>query len=79
MAAIILHDVNQERAVLFCTTSERPLDHEAFIGSDAWDQADDFLSWLGRDPRTVARLDGKIEEWRFEAFDADDNFIGARA
>jgi hypothetical protein len=51
MGYMILTDSEHDRAVLFDTTTERPLNMEAFIGSDCREQAEDFLDWLGFDPR----------------------------
>ena len=85
MACIILHDESTiGRAIFFCTTSERPVNHEAFIGPDAYEQAEDFLAWNDFDPREYPLNDGTtldlmLSVWRAEAFDARDNFVGTEA
>lgn len=52
MGYLVLTDPAHQRSVLYCTTTERPLDCEAFVGGDSAEQADDFLGWLGFDPRS---------------------------
>ena len=82
MAAIILFDSDRGRAVLYDTTSERALNHAGFIGSDAGDQASDFIDWLDDDddprsyPKNNYTLDDMIGLWTLEAF--DEVFIGHR-
>jgi hypothetical protein len=70
MGLRILHDPDAERAVLYCTTSERALPHESFMGTDAVEQAEHFLRWLEaekniEDPRKLLRvtLDVYVSEW----------------
>lgn len=76
MATIILTD--QNRSVLFCTTSERALPHEAFIGRDSLAQAEDFLNWVDGDPRRhdATTLAGLMDTWIASAFDEDGHFVG---
>lgn len=51
MGVRILHDTIMGRAVLYCSTTEKPFGH-GFVGDDAGDQAEAFLLWLdGEDPR----------------------------
>jgi len=73
MACVILHDPALERAVFFCTTTERAVNHEAFTGPDAAEQAEDFLDWSDDDPRSYPHdgytLDQMIGLWTAEAFD----------
>lgn len=81
MACIILHDPENERAIFFDTVTERPVNHEAFAGRDALEQAEDFWAWEDFDPRSYPRggytLDQMIELWRAEAFDDAEHFVGA--
>lgn len=84
MACTILHDPEQHQAVFFCTTTGRSLNHEAFVGPDAREQAEDFLDWSDDDPRRYPvdgyTLDQMIGLWKAEAFDDpggdDEVFIG---
>lgn len=78
MSVLILHDQQQDIAVLYCNTDCRALNHQSFDGPDADLQADDFLEWLAEDPRTVADLDQMIGLWRAEAFNGDE-FVGHRS
>lgn len=65
MAVRILHDTILDRAVLYCTTTEKPFG-EGFVGDNAKDQAEAFLLWLeDEDPR---RLDWAQLELRRSAF-----------
>jgi hypothetical protein len=75
---VILHDAAQSRAVLYDTTSERPLPIPGFMGATAYDEAEDFTTWLGRDPRAVPafELEDLREEWADLAFDDEENFVG---
>jgi hypothetical protein len=54
MGVSILAD--DRRAVLYCNTVERALDHELFMGDDAREKAQSFLEWLPCDPRDVDEL-----------------------
>lgn len=54
----VVHDPDAQRAVLFCSTSEEPLRHRAFIGAAAREEADSFLAFLLAD--RVQREDGDL-------------------
>jgi hypothetical protein len=75
MGYMILTDREHCRSVLYCTTTERPLEMEAFIGYDSKEQAEDFLAWLDCDPRdddSLARrgfVDGPINGVLYPAID----------
>ena len=56
MSCQILTDHGMEASVLYCTTTCRPLDHEAFQGENSDEQAADFVEWLGCDPRALKDL-----------------------
>ncbi len=79
MACIILHDPKHAAAVFFDTVTGRPVNHEAFTGTDALDQAEDFLAWEDNDPRAYPigaySLDDMIQLWRAEAFTGDE-YVG---
>jgi hypothetical protein len=82
MGCIILFDPKNERAVFFDTVTERAVNHDAFVGDDAQEQAEDFLEWEDYDPRSYPRegysLDDMIGLWRFEAFNDMEDFVGTR-
>lgn len=42
----MLHDPENDRAVIYDSTAERALPHPAFIGNDALEQGQSFLGWL---------------------------------
>ena len=76
MGYYVWHDDENQRAGIFCSTSEEPLPLQSFAGRDAQEQAEDFLAWLGRDPRSLPNevLRGRQMEWWTLAFDMDDDF-----
>ena len=78
MACIILTDDERGRSILFDTVSETPLNHQAFLGPDSREEAENFYAWLDNDPRryTVKELDAQREAWVALAYDADENFVG---
>lgn len=56
MGYLVLTDTTHKLSVLYCTTSDRPLDHESFRGDDSLEQAEDFLDFIGCDPRDTDGL-----------------------
>lgn len=80
MGWIILHDPDQDRAVFYSSTDERALSHQAFIGVDCYDQAEDFLDWSDEnDPRRIENIDQMIDLWMAEAFNDDGRFVGHKS
>lgn len=77
MGWIILSDEQQQRAVLYDTTSERPLPMSGFIGFEAREEAEDFIDFIDGDPRRLSaeRLAEEYDKWHDEAHDDDGNFV----
>lgn len=70
MACVILFDPENERAVFFDTVSETAVEHAAFVGPNAREQAEAFREWEDFDPRSYPRagytLNQMINLWEAE-------------
>lgn len=79
MGYFVWHDSENQYAGIMCSTTDVPLPVQSFLGHDAVTQAEDFLDWLGCDPRTVANITARHNEWWSEATDDDGDYIGTGA
>lgn len=88
MSVIILHDEGEDRAVLYCNTSETPLPW-GFTGEpgvSAYDVAADFQAWFtaanGSDVRFWKTLyntpERAADQWRDLAYSPEHEYIGWR-
>ena len=66
MGVWILHDLEQERAVLYCSVTERPFGPGFHEGSDSGEAAENFMRFLKKDPRSVS--DSTLEVVHVEWF-----------
>ena len=77
MGYVIWHDQRNDYAGYLCTTSDTtvPLP-QVFSGPECYEQAEDFLDYIGDDPRSFRydQLCVMHDAWWKLAFDEDDNF-----
>ena len=79
MGYFVWHDRENGYAGIMCSTSDVPLPVQSFIGPDAEVQAEDFLAWLGCDPRDKSQVpDIQLAQmaWWIEATDDQGDYIG---
>jgi len=82
MGYMIWHDTREDYAGFLCTTSDTTIPlPQVFCGPDCYEQAEDFLEYIGGDPRSFSyeSLCLYHEAWWGLAFDKDDNFVPVAA
>ena len=80
MGYLIWHDREQDYAGYLCTTSDTTIPlPQLFHGDNAHEQAEDFLDYIGDDPRRFTYHDMCLyhEAWWGLAFDKDGEYVGA--